>query len=183
MKPLFDETTDPLEKQLLQEAREYKASPRAREAALAIAMGKTSWLKTTGWKIAVGVAGVGALVGAWWKLQSPAPIGTAPEPRAQVTTEQTVTAHATISATAPQIVTVDTPQPSLSAAVKSIAPAQSAKSTLADEIAVIDRARSAVYSKDRDGAIRALDEYDRRFPKGAMAPEARTLRERALSLP
>jgi TolA-binding protein len=179
MKPLLDETNDTLERQLLEEARDYKASPKARAAALAIVGTGKPWLKGAGLKISVAVVGLAAIAGVLW-MQRPAKMGAAIEPTPAVTTETTVTAHATISTTAPAP-TADVPADIPPAkAVKALdAPQQTGKSTLAEEIAVIDRARAAVYSKDRDGAIRALDEYDRRFPKGSLAPEAKTLRARA----
>jgi hypothetical protein len=51
---------------------------------------------------------------------------------------------------------------------------------LAEEIATIDRARRALYDHDAHGALRALDEHDRRFPQGALGPEAQVLRVEAL---
>jgi TolA-binding protein len=62
-----------------------------------------------------------------------------------------------------------------------IAPAAGAAApSLAEEIATIDRARRALYDHDAHGALRALDEHDRRFPSGALAPEAQVLRVEAL---
>jgi TolA-binding protein len=144
-------------------------------------LGQTSWLKGTGVKIALGVIAVGALLGMWWRTRAPqADIGPT-ESRPTVTAETTVTPQATIAATAPAAVaTSAAPIPVVKAAPT---PTQAVKSTLSEEIAVIDRARNAVYSKNREAAIRALDEYDRRFPKGSLAPEASTLRARAEALP
>ncbi len=181
MKPLLDETDDALEQALLREARDYKASPKTRERALAIVgLGKTSWMRGAGLKIALGVVAAGAIFGGWWRMRAPSTDTIPSEPGPTLTAETTVTAQATIAATAPAaLATSAAPMPVL----KTVAPAQSVRSTLSEEIGVIDRARDAVYSKNREGAIRALDEYDRRFPKGSLAPEAKTLRARAEALP
>jgi hypothetical protein len=141
-----------------------------------------SFFKGAGLKVALAVVTVGAIGGAWW-LQRP-PVTTRVDPPAPVVTETTVTAQPTITTTAPSPAIDPLVEPIVPlATAKPVPLAQSGtKSTLSEEIAVIDRARAAVYSKDRDGAIRALDEYDRRFPKGSLAPEAKTLRVRAGAL-
>lgn len=186
MKPLLNETDDALEQALLREARDYKASPKTRARALAIVgLGKTSWLKSVGLKVALGVAAAGAIVGAWWHVRTP-PTDVGPADRPTLAAETTVplqaAAQATISATAPAAFATSA-APMAVGPVKAVAPTQSVKSTLSEEIAAIDRARDAVYAKNREAAIRALDEYDRRFPKGSLAPEAKTLRARAEALP
>lgn len=183
MKPLLDETEDALERKLLEEARDYKASQAARAAAIAIVVtGKpVSFFKGLGLKVSLAVVAVAAVGGAWW-MRKPAPRHV--EPPAVVTTETTVTSQPTMTTIAPSPAIDPVAEPAIVPVQTAKAvPAQSAaKSTLSEEIAVIDRARSAVYSKDREGAIRALDEYDRRFPKGSLAPEAKTLRVRAGAL-
>jgi TolA-binding protein len=187
VKPLILESNDPVEQALLREARDYRASPRARQLALAAAV-KTSWLKSLGLKIAAGVVALGA-IGAWWVhdhgASSSAALPTPPAPPS-------------VSATTPPLPTMQAPVVSLppvhaapvASALASAAARESARpapsghgSTLSEEIAAIDRARKAVYASDKAGAIRALDEYDRRFPNGTFAPEAKTLRSRADALP
>jgi hypothetical protein len=54
-----------------------------------------------------------------------------------------------------------------------------AESGLADEVAALDRARRLA-AGDPDRALALLDEYDRRFPRGDLAPEALVLRIEAL---
>lgn len=54
--------------------------------------------------------------------------------------------------------------------------------SLADEIAAIDAARVAIGAGDGAGALRALDDHDRRFPGGALGQEATVLRIQALAL-
>ncbi len=52
---------------------------------------------------------------------------------------------------------------------------------LAEEVAALDRARSALSGGDARGALRALDDYAARFPQGALGPEASVLRIEALA--
>jgi outer membrane protein assembly factor BamD (BamD/ComL family) len=52
---------------------------------------------------------------------------------------------------------------------------------LSDEIVPIDRARAALSRGDTDTALRTLDEYDREFSQGTLAPEAAVLRIEALT--
>jgi hypothetical protein len=55
-----------------------------------------------------------------------------------------------------------------------------AGSTLHPELAVLDRARSALAAQDTAAALAILDAYDVRYPDGEMAPEATVLRIEAL---
>jgi len=56
-----------------------------------------------------------------------------------------------------------------------------AESTLAAEIAALDRARSTARSRDPAGALALLDAYERDFPGGVLAVEAGVLRIEALA--
>jgi hypothetical protein len=49
---------------------------------------------------------------------------------------------------------------------------------LAQELLLLDRARAALASGDAAGADRALSQYEASYPRGLLAPEARTLRAR-----
>jgi hypothetical protein len=61
-------------------------------------------------------------------------------------------------------------------------PAQpSASSTLADEVAALQVARTALAAHDPNGAIVALDRYKGRFPAAKLGPEATFLRIDALN--
>lgn len=53
--------------------------------------------------------------------------------------------------------------------------------SLGEEVAAIDAARKALLAGDTSGALRALDDYDRRFPGGMLGPEASVLRIEALA--
>jgi hypothetical protein len=52
--------------------------------------------------------------------------------------------------------------------------------TVAEEVAALDRVRSALASGDARGAVVRLDAYESRYPRGTLAPEATVLRVRAL---
>jgi Outer membrane lipoprotein len=56
-----------------------------------------------------------------------------------------------------------------------------ASSTLADEVAALQVARTALAAHDPGGAIVALDRYKSRFPAGKLGPEATVLRIDALN--
>jgi hypothetical protein len=56
----------------------------------------------------------------------------------------------------------------------------SAASPLAAETAALDAARAALRSHRPADALRALDSYDAKFPRGVLAPEAMVMRIEAL---
>jgi hypothetical protein len=49
------------------------------------------------------------------------------------------------------------------------------------QIEWIDRARSLAESGDPEGALQAVDQYDRKFPRGALSEEAALVRIEALA--
>jgi hypothetical protein len=57
-----------------------------------------------------------------------------------------------------------------------------ARDSLSAELAALDRARSALSSRDASLALRLLDEYTQRFPKPRLNTEAAVLRIEALSV-
>jgi len=75
----------------------------------------------------------------------------------------------------PTPVATESPRPS---AAPTSAP--SAGGDLREEIASMDRARAAVRAGDGKGALAALVEHQRRFPRGTFAQEATVLRIEAL---
>lgn len=189
-------TDDALEKALLRTARDYGASERARHgtmdalglAAIAPAA-QTSFWKLHGLKLALsalllGAAGLFLL----HRDEAPRPATAAVAPLATtppVTTVAAVTPEpetlAQPSAAPPQPLSLAPMK--LPVRARPATPAPAPTSTLAEEIASIDRVRQAVYAKDKEAALRGLDDYDRRFPNGALAPEAQLLRTRASALP
>ncbi len=92
---------------------------------------------------------------------------------------------------APREASPPDPSPSSSAEVvparsaPRVEPSASAKAerpSLAEEVALLDRAREAVAAGDAGRALTALDEHTRRFPGGALGQEALVLRIEALSM-
>jgi hypothetical protein len=204
---LLGETNDGLERALLEAGREDRASPEARRRTLA-ALGlaepgpgvavqaksrwSAAWVKVAGMAaFALGAAALAlgfgrtAIVGA-----PPQP----PPPSAREEPPHAPTASVTEAAPlAPPTAPPPSPAPSGPHArrgsgvaigrVPSTTPQPSGHEagTLAEEIATIDRARRALYDhRDVHEALRALDEHDRRFPRGALGPEAAVLRVEAL---
>ncbi len=53
---------------------------------------------------------------------------------------------------------------------------------LGEQVALVDRARSALGAGDPSSALRLADEYDARFPGGALAPEVAGLRVQAIRM-
>ncbi len=72
-----------------------------------------------------------------------------------------------------------TPEAKTAPATQAAQPAASA--TLADEVAALQVARTALAGHDPSGAIVALDHYKSRFPSGKLGPEATVLRIDALT--
>ena len=60
-------------------------------------------------------------------------------------------------------------------------PRHPAASSLEVQIAAMDHARASLTAGDASGSLRALDKYDRDFPRGAFAQEANVLRVEALT--
>jgi hypothetical protein len=75
---------------------------------------------------------------------------------------------------APSAAPVPPPSPP---AVKSPRPASSA---LGEQVLELDRARRALAGGDPDGALKKIDAYESRFPRGALRDEAEVLRVEAL---
>jgi hypothetical protein len=87
-----------------------------------------------------------------------------------------VAAPAVLSAAPVSSLVAPTPQPlSVPAEVDPAAP-------LAAELALLDNARAALAASDAVRALRALNDYDARFPRPNLAPEALYLRLEALTL-
>jgi hypothetical protein len=60
-------------------------------------------------------------------------------------------------------------------------PERAGPASLTDEVASLDAAQKALDGGDASGALRALDDHDRRFPGGALGPESTRLRVEALA--
>lgn len=60
-------------------------------------------------------------------------------------------------------------------------PSRAPASTLAQEVKLLDRARALLATGDRATALRVLNMYEQRYPRGTLKREARVLRSRAQS--
>ncbi len=57
----------------------------------------------------------------------------------------------------------------------------SSDALLQEQVGLVDRARSLVASGDANGALRAVDAYEHRFPRGLLSEEASLLRIQAMA--
>jgi hypothetical protein len=74
------------------------------------------------------------------------------------------------------------PTPAIFETIPVLAPrSPSQSSALAEQVLLLDRAREALAQGDRTRALEVLDRYLAVFPEGALIPEARSLRHRAVS--
>ncbi|HYP98870.1 MAG TPA: hypothetical protein VER96_09355 [Polyangiaceae bacterium] len=82
-----------------------------------------------------------------------------------------------VSAASPKPVSSATPEPVSERAVASARPAED---RLAQEVALLGRATSSLHAGHPADALKTLDEYQRRFPKGQLSEERRAARAQAL---
>jgi hypothetical protein len=145
-------------------------------------------LKWLGAGVLGGLATVGALAAVEAVRTPPDPPamvaakGHAPEAERRVAT---VAAAARETAAPPAAIPADDPKPEpvrvAAKASASAPPDHAGAPSLADEVASLDAARTALAGGDASGALRALDDHDRRFPGGALGPESTVLRVEALA--
>jgi len=193
-RPLIEETTDELERALLREARDVTASPELRRRTLAaLGLGtpvatapatphrllRGGALKVMGAALIVGV-GVAVYLAAHREVPRP-PAPPSPPPTQLV--ELPPPPPPPPASVAPQLAVSPPPPASVRPHASAPLPRPSAGSSLTIETTLIDRARQALYAGDKEAALRALDDYDSRFPAGVLAPEAKRLRARAVALP
>jgi hypothetical protein len=108
---------------------------------------------------------------------APAPTPThTPTPARMLTPTPVLTQTEIKPAATPRITTAVTSPKSIAVTITVPKPNST---SLADEVIVIKRARAALLAKNAEGAIDALDDYDRGHPSGAMAEESLALRVRA----
>jgi hypothetical protein len=78
--------------------------------------------------------------------------------------------------------TADVPreEPSAAPSAEGVALPKAAMASLAEEMAALDAAHAALAAGDAPRALRAAEEYDRRFPEGMLAPDVMVVRIEAL---
>jgi len=204
-KRLLEENNDEFENELLRSVRTDAMSDRNRQRVLAgiglatAGLTASTAAASTGATSAVVKAGffkgVSAATVKWIAICSVAalvPTGVWVA-RSQRTVSMASVPAATTPAIAPvakqsepTIAPVDTALPVDEGSEAKTAPAPqvaqpAASTTLADEVAALQIARTALAGHDPSGAIVALDRYKSRFPSGKLGPEATVLRIDALN--
>jgi TolA-binding protein len=157
-------------------------SAKATAAAGATAAARGTTLSLLKW-VGIGVLGGAATVGIAQTVTTAAPHETVPIAPASVSVREMPRAAAPVTALQPS---ASAPTPAASAPIRMFVPAvdppvESARPTLADEVAALDRAREAVAAGQPARALSVLDDYGRRFPGGTLAQEATVLRIEALA--
>jgi hypothetical protein len=97
-----------------------------------------------------------------------------------VATAVIATSSASPPTSAPEPPPADAPKPAAAVASDRPAPARPAEDRLAQEVALLARATSSLHSNRPADALKVLDEYQRRFPKGLLTEERRAARAQAL---
>jgi hypothetical protein len=203
-KRLLEENNDEFENELLRSVRADGMADRNRQRILAgiglataglTASTAAASTSATGAAVKAGFfKGVSAATVKWiaicsvvaavptgvWVVRSQRTVSVASTP-ARATLDVAPTTRAVETPSAP----IDTATPAEEAAPEAkTAPAAAqpgASSTLADEVAALQVARTALSAHDPSGAIVALDRYKSRFPSGKLSPEATVLRIDALN--
>jgi hypothetical protein len=196
------------ERDLLRSWEKEQPSDAAREGALAL-VGTASTAAAAGLKAATGGAGsmapkaaaLGvAALGKWAIVGAVVVVLAATGATVQYVRSPSKETPVTVSAVAPVVASIAAPLPSSPAtegpSVPAPLPPAATSSTapmaatvleprppalgLGQQVAALDRARDALASGNASGALRFVDEYDRQFPRGALAQEATALRIEAL---
>lgn len=164
--------------------RERVESALRERLGAALLLGETSKVSTVvrpRWPFVTGaVVGVGLVGGAVFFASRPPP-ASAGAPRAVVTAAVVATSAAPPLTSAAELPAVDAPKPA--ALVLPDRPTASARPTedrLAQEVALLGRATSSLHAGRPADALKVLDEYQRRFPKGLLTEERRAARAQAL---
>ncbi len=127
--------------------------------------------------VAGGALGVQQLVG----HRAPPARQVAPSPVPRPATAPTSARTQPAPSAAPPATPALHPAPARAVAAMPSASAASPASQLAEQVALLDRARSLLSDGDARAALAVLDKYSTRFPRGALAPEATVLRVEALA--
>jgi hypothetical protein len=195
---LRDENHGPLAAALLQTGMSYRSSARARTGTLA-ALGllsstalsttmasatffaKVGWAKLTAGVIATAVAAVPVAYYGWNNAKDePAPASPAATPAPQTKADQMVK-----PAPAPTLdVEEPSPEPDTSkdgSNRRATGKHSTGSALLTAELKALDAARSALAGGNAVRALRLLDDYARRYPRGRLGLEAEVLRIDALA--
>lgn len=109
---------------------------------------------------------------------SPAVVSSVPAPSAPAASSAEFAAPETANSTAPRAEPESLPVPV--APERSTPSARPAEDRLAQEVALLARATSSLHAGHPADALKVLDEYQRRFPKGLLTEERRAAKAQAL---
>jgi TolA-binding protein len=203
-KRMLDESGDELERALLKSVR-HDAMPDGSRRRILAGLGIAGAVVTTTSSAASGLAagkmglfkGTSAVVAKWLAISAlvgAVPTGvwvvrshrraqeiTVPAAKASVPVESKVATKEPASEPAPVVSPETTPPPARATREVKAAPIPApASTTLSDEVAALQVARTALAAHDAGAALGALDRYKSRYPQGRLAPEATVLRIEAL---
>jgi hypothetical protein len=144
------------------------------EGSKALPSARPRWPFVTG-----GVVGAGLIGGALFFASQREPV-TQP-PARQVVAKVVATSSALPPTSAVELPAPEAPKPALPVpSERSAASARPAEDRLAQEVALLARATSSLHGNRPADALKVLDEYQRRFPKGLLTEERRAARAQAL---
>lgn len=173
----------PADRERVEAALRARLGPSALppETGVGSLVGRASWHAGSGAVIGA-VIGVALVGGALWLALRP--VASPPVPRASVQPASAPAAVAAPSVPRESASGASTPaeSPADSPMVASARSAPPARATdgLAEEVALLSRATSALRSGRATEALKALDEHQRRFPSGALSEERRAAKAQAL---
>lgn len=150
---------------------------------------------------AVGLAWTALAVGglslagavAWFAFSAEAPRGIPPSgARSEAVAQQSVVSEEEASATEAEgpkssrqngaaLPAEPTPTPTPTHKVVTPSPTPKERSTLNEEMRLLDQARAALAQDDQQRALAILSQYEQKYPRGVLKPEATVLRVSALS--
>jgi hypothetical protein len=176
---LLDEEGTPFERSLLSALANERPSPelerRMRQGLTVVGTAAGVQIAVAGW-IKVAAAGlVAAGLGAGFAVSQRAkpdvaPTVAAPPPPPLVAKP----------APSPEVAPVEPSPPKAIATAAPVRPPVPASGDMREEIRLLDQARAAVRGGENEQALRLLEKYDRRYPRGQFRQEVQVLRVEAL---
>jgi len=202
--PLLDDGATAFELALLQAGDADQPTPKARQAALA-ALGLSGAVLGASSPVAAAAGsavpswGTRLLAAKWWTIgalvtasaaaglgyatwhgePAPTPSAKAAPQRAQPRSVALATPPAGPDVAAPPSPAITSAQERVSSSLPR-SPSSASNLGIQEQIALIDRARGAVAAHQPAAAMAALDDYQRRFPRGVLTQEATLLRVETL---
>jgi hypothetical protein len=193
---LIEETDNEVEALLLRAGQAYRPPPSIRAGALAalgvggssLVLAKSATAAVSVWSlkgwIVAGLIVGGSTAGLGLAVSQQETATTVEPTRMPVTPAEVRSEPPAVvprPAAAPEAAAPPEPAAEPATPAAPLPKARPAKPTLTEELAAVDAASSALRAGDGAGAMRMLDEYARRFPRGRLRLEASVLRIEALA--